>query len=61
MMKALAVRIRAVAPAVARDAAGIGGCAMVAVGTGMIYVPAGVIVGGLMLVALALLSGRAAA
>lgn len=39
--------------AIAREAAGFVGAAIVAVGAGMIYLPAGVIIGGLMLIGLA--------
>lgn len=60
MMKMLAARIGAAAPALARDAAGVTGCVLIAVGAGCIYMPAGLIVGGLMLLAIALLPGRKA-
>lgn len=41
-----------------RDAAGVGGGLLVAIGAGMIYLPAGVIVGGVELLAAAWLSAR---
>lgn len=43
---------------VARDAAGLIGAACVAIGVGLIYVPAGVIVAGAMLVGAAFLTAR---
>ncbi len=61
MIKSTIGRLRAAAPAVARDFAGLGGCAMIATGAGLIYVPAGLIVGGLMLVIMAVISGRVSA
>lgn len=53
--------LRTAGPVVARDAAGLGGCVLIAVGAGMIHVPAGLITGGVMLIILAVVSGRAAA
>jgi hypothetical protein len=42
-----------------RDIAGLLGCGLVSIGVGMIFLPAGVITAGLLLVAGAVLSGRA--
>jgi len=45
----------------ARDAAGLSGCGLVVAGVGMIYEPAALILGGLMLIVFAvLLAARAA-
>jgi hypothetical protein len=43
----------------ARDVAGLAGCALVSYGSGLVYTPAGFIVGGLMLLGGALLLARA--
>lgn len=43
-----------------RDGAGLAGCALVSTGAGMIYLPAGFITGGLILVAGALLGAKRA-
>jgi len=61
MIKRLGAMLRTAGPVVARDAAGLGGCVLIAVGAGMIHVPAGLITGGVMLIILAVVSGRAAA
>jgi hypothetical protein len=42
-----------------REIAGLLGCALVSVGVGMIFLPAGLITAGLLLIAGAVLSGRA--
>lgn len=41
-----------------RDLAGVAGAAAVALGAGMVYLPAGVIVGGLLMLAGAILAAR---
>jgi hypothetical protein len=46
-------------PALLRDASGLGGAALVAYGAWCVYVPAGYIVGGLLLLAGAWLHARA--
>ena len=58
MIKKLAARIRAAAPVLARDAAGIGGAVLIAIGAGEIYRPAGLIIAGVMLLAVGILTGR---
>lgn len=47
-------------PAFWRDGAGLLGIALVSVGAGLTYLPAGLIVGGALLIALAVLLGRSA-
>lgn len=49
---------RFAARGLARDAAGLAGCAMIAAGAGEIYRPAGLISGGLMLVVGALATAK---
>ena len=51
-------RLAKAAPAVVRDCAGIAGVGMIAIGAGQIYAPAGLIAGGLLLLAGAVLSAR---
>ncbi len=58
-LKAIAATAAKRAPAVVRDFAGLAGCGLVSVGAGMIYAPAGLIVGGLLLMAGAFLSAKA--
>lgn len=53
-------RIKAVAPALARDCAGLTGVGLVSYGAWLVYVPAGFITGGALLLAGALISGRRA-
>jgi hypothetical protein len=53
--------LREAAPTLVRDVAGLGGCGLVAYGAGLIYHPAGFIIGGLFLMAGAFLSARAKA
>lgn len=57
--KAIAADAAKRAPAVVRDLAGLAGCGLVSGGAGMIYAPAGLIVGGLFLMAGAFLSAKA--
>jgi hypothetical protein len=57
--KAIAAAAGKRAPAVVRDLAGLAGCGLVSAGAGMIYPPAGLIVGGLFLMAGAFLSAKA--
>lgn len=45
-------------PGFARDGAGLAGAALLSYGAAMVYVPAGFIVGGLLLLAGALLAAR---
>ena len=54
-------RFKAVFPAVARDIFGLAGVGLVSYGAWLVYVPAGFISGGTLLIAGALLSGRSAA
>lgn len=51
-------RLAKAAPVVARDLAGIVGAVLIAIGAGEIYAPAGLIVGGTLLLAGAILSAR---
>lgn len=53
--------LSALLPSLLRDAAGIAGAASLAYGAAAIYRPAGFIVGGVLLLAAALLTGRGSA
>lgn len=62
MMKAIVAGARgvfAVVPVVIRDLAGLGGAGLVAYGAWLIYVPAGFIIGGVLLILAAVLAARA--
>lgn len=52
-------RLRNGAPALVRDGAGLAGAVMISFGAWSIYAPAGWIVGGLFLIAVAVLAARA--
>ncbi len=62
MMKSIVAGTRglvAAVPVMTRDLAGLGGAALVAYGTWLIYVPAGFIIGGVLLILAAVLAARA--
>jgi len=62
MMKSIVAGARgilAAVPVVTRDLAGLGGAGLVAYGAWLIYVPAGFIVGGVLLILAAVLAARA--
>lgn len=62
MMKSIVAGARgllATVPVVTRDLAGLGGAALVAYGAWLIYVPAGFIIGGVLLILAAVLAARA--
>lgn len=53
-------RFRAVFPALARDFTGLSGVGLVSYGAWLVYVPAGFITGGVLLLVGAVISGRRA-
>lgn len=55
----IAAAIKSIAPVLLWDGAGLAGAALIAYGAWLIYVPAGFIVGGLMLLIAAWLRARA--
>lgn len=57
----LGAALKAAAPALIRDGAGLSGVALIAYGAWLVYEPAGFIVAGTLLVAGALLAGGAKA
>lgn len=57
-MAKLRAGLRRVAPALARDAAGLSGCALITYGAWQAYAPAGFITAGVMLVAFTALTVR---
>jgi len=62
MMKSIVAGARgilAAVPVVTRDLAGLAGAGLVAYGAWLIYVPAGFIVGGVLLILAAVLAARA--
>jgi hypothetical protein len=60
MGKRLLKVVRAAAPALIRDAAGLVGAGSIAYGAGLVYLPAGFIVGGLLALVGSLLATRGA-
>lgn len=62
MMKAIVVGARgmlAALPALVRDVTGLAGAGLVSYGAWLVYVPAGFVTGGVLLMAAALLAARA--
>lgn len=54
-------RLHSAGPTLLRDGAGVVGAVLIAVGVGMVYLPAGLIVAGALMLAAAVFSARASA